>query len=119
MGALSIKDVVDLAKAGYKYSEVKELLTLTESQNTESTGTDTGDTHTTEVEDIQNTNIKNEPDQSTDSESDAESIDYKKLYEDSQAKLKEAQQTNIKTDISGIENKSNEQHFEELVRSFI
>lgn len=90
---LSIKDIVELAKAGYKVADVKELLDLSkvetdikeDSSIVADEKIDTISVTTSEIED------------------DKPEIDYKKLYEDTKKELETAQKKNINKDISNTE----------------
>ena len=121
---ITIKDIVELAKAGYKPNEVKELIELSK---TEENGTPSiSGSSDTAGETIPLTSTESTPNPSFTSEvSPAEETekpetDYKALYEASQLELKEAQKANIKRDISSADdNKSDEDILKDLIKEFI
>lgn len=121
---ITIKDIVELAKAGYKPNEVKELIELSK---TEENGTSSiSGSSDTAGETIPLTSTESTPNPSFTSEvSPAEEpekpeTDYKALYEASQLELKEAQKANIKRDISSADdNKSDEDILKDLIKEFI
>ena len=99
MGKISFKDVVELAKAGYKPADVKELISLSEmadqSKQEEPQGAAPAE--------IEPKSVSPEPDRAPENkepEKPEEAVDYKKLYEQSQEDLKKAQAANIKKDSS-------------------
>lgn len=80
---MKFSDIVDLAKAGYKPSDIKELMKLQEHEEqpeeTESEG--------------KQTEVKGSEGKKT------EEVDYKKLYEDEHKKLEELQNKNSREPI--------------------
>lgn len=115
---LSIKDIVDLAKAGYSVSDVKELISL--SKEDEKKDPDPDDTPGQEGDSNENPpkDAKESPSQG-ESKKDEEP-DYKALYEKSQKELEEAQKANRNKDRSSEDDyKSDEDKFKELVTQFI
>lgn len=81
---MKFEDILAFAKAGYKPSEIKELLEMETSSDVK-------------TEDIQ-TPEEATPNQPTEeNKPEADEIDYKKLYEESQKQLKQAQQANRNT----------------------
>lgn len=121
---ITIKDIVELAKAGYKPNEVKELIELSKTEEND-TPSISGSSDTA-GETIPLTSIESTPNPSFTSEvSPAEEpekpeTDYKALYEASQLELKEAQKANIKRDISSADdNKSDEDILKDLIKEFI
>lgn len=113
---ITIKDIVELAKAGYKVNEVKELIELSkqeEAPKNESVPSDIsvpeGASKTPESEDAPSTEPKDE-----------EKKDYKALYEKATIELKEAQKANTKKDISSDEdNRSDEDIITDLIKEFM
>lgn len=121
---ITIKDIVELAKAGYKPNEVKELIELSKTEEND-TPSISGSSDTA-GETIPLTSTESTPNPSFTSEvSPAEEpekpeTDYKALYEASQIELKEAQKANIKRDISSADdNKSDEDILKDLIKEFI
>lgn len=99
---VSITDLITLAKAGYTPAQVKELITLSEKaaepQHEEQPGATAGpsDPATESPEPL------GAPEKEVKApEPEKKEIDYKELYEKSQADLKLAQEANRKTDVSG------------------
>lgn len=85
---MKISDIVALAKAGYKYSEVKELIQLaTETPEASEEVKESGSDETPEA---------SEEAQESEPEETEDTIDYKALYEESQKALKAAQAANRK-----------------------
>ena len=115
---ITIKDIVELAKAGYKPNEVKELIELSKSEDTASDMPEIRcDTPAQEGEAAKSP-VSNE-DASPSQEQDPEP-DYKALYEKSRIELAEAQKANLKKDISSEEdNRSDEDIFIGLVKEFM
>ena len=72
---MKFSDIIDLAKAGYKTSDIKELLQLQEPDD------------------------KKEPEGSEGKKNEPDPIDYKKLYEDEKKKLEELQNKNSREPI--------------------
>ena len=116
---LSIKDVVDLAKAGYKPADVKELIEL--SKTPEPLQPDVQPTATAEPIISQSTAADPEPDKSPETVSkentqpDVEP-DYKALYEAEKAKVNDLQIKNTQSDISAPQ--TTEKDLLDLVKSF-
>jgi outer membrane biosynthesis protein TonB len=92
---MKLSDIIALAKAGYKPSEVKELLEMAETDSKE------------EPTEPTKPNEPTEPTEPKDDKKDPETSkeptepDYKALYEETEKKLKEAQKENRKDDASG------------------
>ena len=100
---MKFEDLVAFAKAGYKPADVKELLEMQIESNQPEP----------EPEPIQ------EPEPEPIQEPEPEP-DYKKLYEESLAKLKEAQKANVLKDVSSSDdNKSDDDIVKDLFRSFM
>lgn len=123
---ITIKDIVELAKAGYKPNEVKELIELSKNEENNSTIISGSSDAAGEADPPSNIVQDSTPNPSFDCEvSPAEEApnddkDYKALYEASQLELKEAQKANIKRDISSAEdNKSDEDILKDLIKEFI
>lgn len=125
---ITIKDIVELAKAGYKPNEVKELIELskTEENDTPSISgpSDTaGEIDNPPYSNVQDSTPKNPSftgEISPAEETDKPETDYKALYEASQLELAEAQKANIKRDISSADdNKSDEDILKDLIKEFI
>lgn len=111
---LSIKDIVDLAKAGYSVSDVKELISLSKEDEKDPVPDDTPG-----QEGASNQDTPGDAPSQEDPKDEKEP-DYKTLYEKSQKELKEAQKANRNKDRSSEDDyKSDEDKFKELVSQFI
>lgn len=120
---ITIKDIVELAKAGFKPNEVKELIELSKNDETESFtvsgSSDTaGDASSHTSPDPSIAGIEASP--AAEDKKEEDETDYKALYEASQIELKEAQKANIKRDISSADdNRSDEDILKDLIKEFI
>lgn len=92
---MKITDIVALAKAGYKYSEVKELIQLASDTKDDPEKEEQKETEPEEEEQKQDESEEKETENHTEDTSD--DPDYKALYEESQKQLKAAQAANRKT----------------------
>ena len=103
---MNLSDIIALAKAGYKFSEVKELMSMkdVESKDTETKDkavddkTKTFETPKAEPEPSK-PDEKDEPDETV-TKDETDTTDYKKLYEEAQEKIKNIQKENRSADIS-------------------
>lgn len=94
---MKIADIVALAKAGYKYSEVKELIQLASDTKDDPEKEEQKEEQETEPEkEEQKQNEAKEKETEPDTETEADDPDYKALYEESQKQLKAAQAANRK-----------------------
>ena len=109
---MKFTDILELAKQGYTPKDIKELLELNVSDNSEEKPPE--EVRTEEAA----TDAPNEQNDEATRERE-EVLDYKKLYEESQEKLKKAQKENINQNISNPNQKSNEDIINELARSFM
>lgn len=100
MGILGIKDIIDLAKAGYKPADVKELLNIEVQQDEKPSAPAAAETQKENVQPATE-NVPKESAQDQQGTSDKEdNIDYKSKYEETLKELKELQKNNILTDQS-------------------
>ena len=101
MGILGIKDIIDLAKAGYKPADVKELLNI-EAQ-AEEKKSEPAPAHA-DTDSGSQPPAENEPkEDSNDKEGDtdkADNVDYKLKYEETLKELQQLQKENTRTDQS-------------------
>ena len=116
---LNIKDVVDLAKAGYTPKDVKELIEL--SKTPEPLQAETQPAGDAEPIISQSTPADTEPDNVAsaapkESEPTAAEPDYKALYEAEKAKVNDLQIKNTQADISAPQ--TTEKDLLDLVKSF-
>lgn len=121
---MKFTDIVELAKQGYTPADIKELMAL--SDNSDQQADDQGVQTPPEQEQNEgvtgDAGVKPQPDEQKTEQptgSNAESIDYKKLYENSQAELKKAQQANITQTLKQPENVSDEEALQNIVRGFM
>ena len=116
---MDIKDIITLAKAGYKPSEVKELITLaTQSEAPQEGETDQAEKteqHDGGEEQPQEAlkNATDAPDQSS------EILSYKQKIEDLENRIRELQNDKVHQDVSDKNEKSDEELMADLVRDFM
>lgn len=98
---LTIKDIVELAKAGYKPGDVKELIEISKSNN------DTSDAAAPDPSIPLTPANKSDPSTGAADPEESEDIDYKELYEktkieldNTRSNLDKAQKANTRSDIS-------------------
>lgn len=103
---MNLSDIIALAKAGYKFSEVKELMSMAdvESKDTETKDKAIDDkTKTVETPKAEpkpsKPDEKDDPDETV-TKDETDTTDYKKLYEEAQEKIKNIQKENRSADIS-------------------
>lgn len=113
-----ISELIELAKAGNKVEDIKELITLSEAGATESPKEQQGAAAApiepkTESPDPKAESEKGEPG------AKAEEIDYKALYEKSQADLKAAQEANRSSSQPEDKSADMEKHLAETFASFM
>lgn len=119
----NIKDIVELAKAGYKPSEVKELISLanqSEDKPEEKEGEQKGKPEKTE----QHEAGKEQPDEAQKNgtsapEEDSSILSYKKQIEELEEQVKKLQSSNVHKDQSDKNEKSDEERLNEITASFM
>lgn len=125
---LSLTDIVALAKQGYKPSDIKELIELSnESYSNESSSDEDKDNNDSKDEDKDNKtqpDIKNEDDSNTtneDSETDdPEIVDYKKKVEELEKKIVDLQKKAAHEKVADTsDKKTSEEQFKEAMRNFM
>lgn len=117
--ALSIKDIVELAKAGYKVEDVKELINMSSAtQEQPDTAPERGQTEEANSAGPVVPEAATEQKADKPQEEPEQTIDYKKLYEESQAKVSALQKQNINQNISA-DQVNDEQLINDLVSSFM
>lgn len=113
---MNLKDIIELAKQGYTVSDVKELIALS-NENSEN------EAEKNPVEEVPEDALKEDipAEQKTEvpPAGDDNSIDYKKLYEDSQAMLREAQKANVNRNIKASTEDENKKRLQEAIRGFM
>ena len=118
VGKISFKDVVELAKAGYKPADVKELISLSEMADQSKQEEPQGAMPAID----EPKSASPEPDRAPENkepEKPEEAVDYKKLYEQSQEDLKKAQAANIKKDAAPAQAPDPMNNLKDLVSSFL
>lgn len=119
MSKLSIFDIVALAKAGYKVSDIKELTSVDVPEEDKSNNENEADTpsETPAQPPAENSAKETEKVEEGAGTSDKD-IDYKKLYEDKCAELENAQKLNTKMPIPNTET-DNKTSINDIVRKFM
>lgn len=117
-----LKDIVTLAKAGYKVSEVKELIALAKSDETKPEKEDENKDQAEKAQ--QHEGGKEQPQEAvqnaTDtSEDDSVILSYKQKVEELQQQVKDLQERNIHKDNSDVKTKSDEELLNDLTASFM
>lgn len=122
MEKIGIKDIVALAGAGYKFSEVKELLTL--ANQSEDKPADEGEVKDQPEKTKQHEEGKEQPDEAskngTDTPEDGSVIlSYKKKVEELEKQVKDLQEKNVHKDNSEVKQKDDEEYLNDLTMSFM
>lgn len=119
MSKLSIFDIVALAKAGYKASDIKELTSVDVPEEDKFGNENEADTtsKTSEQPPAENSAKASEKVEAGTETSDND-IDYKKLYEEKCAELENAQKLNTKMPIPNTET-DNKTSINDIVRKFM
>lgn len=105
---MKLDDIIALAKQGYKPADIKELIEISKEEPKEEED---------QKEELQEP--KEELQEPKEEIQEPKDIDYKKLYEESQQALKDAQKKNIKKDASSSEEKTDSEILEDFARSFM
>lgn len=115
---LNLTDIVALAKQGYKPADIKELIALStdsESNQQDDAGQNQGEGQTPE-----GTGEPEKPTEETEPNHKPEQeLDYKKMYEESQKALAEAQKKNVNQNAGGTEEASDQELLDSLMQSFM
>lgn len=123
MTKLNLSDIVALAKSGYSVSDVKELISLSSSEDTpqaqEEKPKDKKEAQTQESG--KEPPQEPEPKKSTEGPADADAIDeYKKKIEELENKISNLQKENVAKDNSDRKpDKSDEEILDDITRSFM
>lgn len=115
---LTIKDILDFAKAGWKPADVKEVIELSKTADVKET--DTSDSPS-------NDEPPEEPAAAApvlqvipETEPEKDEVDYKSLYESTKIELDKAQKVNSRLDISSAEDdKTDEDILKDLFKEFM
>ena len=115
---INLKDVVDLAKAGYSVKDVKELIELSKTSTEPAAEAQPMPTNTEQTEKSESAapekSVENVPKEST---KQTDEPDYKALYEAEKEKVSALQNKNNKTDVSK-NTTVNESDLLETIRSY-
>lgn len=117
---VSLKDLIELAKAGYTPANVKELISLSETadpQKTEEPKEPAG--ATTEPKPAETKPEETKAPEKEPEDKPEEAVDYKALYEKSQADLKAAQEANRSSSQPEDKSADMEKHLAETFASFM
>lgn len=113
---MTAKEMMELAKAGYKPTEIAEMHKLMKEADPEAKEEPKDEPKTEPIpEPKAEPKVEPTPEPKEEPKDDK---DYKALYEESQKKLIEAQKNNIKKDASGSE-PNNDDILADLVRGFM
>lgn len=118
---ITIKDIVALATAGYKVSEVKELLSLANQSETESAKEGEKDQpEKTEQHEAGKEQPEEAPKKGTDTpEEDGAILSYKQKIEELEAQVQKLQSANVHKDQSDKETKNDEDLLNELAQTYM
>lgn len=95
MSKLSIFDIVELAKAGYKAADIRELTSVDIPDADQGQTAPEETPATSEQPTAENSAKGTEQDKSGTEEAKEDSVDYKSLYEQKCAELEKVQQSNV------------------------
>lgn len=115
---MDLSDIIVLAKQGYKPADIKELIKMSEaSQQSAQDQTDQGQSEGANSKDGADETIAldaNEKKTETPTGTQSEDINYKELYEKSQAELSKAQEFNTRQTLTQPGTKTDEEIFQRL-----
>ena len=118
----NLKDIVELAKAGYKVSEVKELIALASSEETKPAkdGEQKGKDEKTQEQEAGREQPEEAVKKSTSTpEEDSSILSYKEKIQELEEKLQKLQSDNVHKDQSDKQTKSDEELLNELTASYM
>lgn len=119
MSKLSIFDIVALAKAGFKASDIRDLTSIDVPEEDESGNENEADTTAqTSAQPPAENSAKESEKVEAGTETSDDDIDYKKLYEEKCAELENAQKQNTKMPIPQNET-DNKTSINDIVRKFM
>lgn len=122
MTKLNLSDIVALARSGYSVSDVKELISLSSSDDTPQEQDEPKDEKETQTQESgKEPPQEMESKKSTEEPADAKAIDeYKKEIEDLKKKVSDLQKENVNKDNSGKDpGKSDEDILNDITKSFM
>lgn len=119
---VNIKDIVALATAGYKVSEVKELIAL--ANQTETEPAKEGEEKVQAEKASPHEGGKEQPHEATQNATETPKensviLSYKKKVEELEAQVKELQQKNVHTDNSEVKTKDDQEYLNDITASFM
>lgn len=119
MSKLSIFDIVALAKAGFKASDIRDFTSIDVPEEDKSNNENEADTTVqTSVQPPAENSAKEPEKVEAGTETSENDIDYKKLYEEKCAELENAQKLNTKMPIPNNET-DNKTSINDIVRKFM
>ena len=118
---ISIKDIVALATAGYKPSEVKELIALSNQSEEpdKDSGKDDQPEKDQEQEEEKEHSTKAGQNGTDEPEEDSAILSYKKKVEELEEQIKKLQSDNVHKDQSDNNEESDEQKLDDITRLFM
>lgn len=116
MSKLSIFDIVELAKAGYKAADIKELTSVDIPEGDQGQTAEEETPATSEQPTAENSAKETEQVKSGTEEAKENSVDYKSLYKQKCAELEKVQQTNVHQNQPKPEKQTT---LDDIVRSFM
>lgn len=119
---INFKDIVTLATAGYKVSEVKELIALANQSETEPAKE--GEEKVQAEKTQQHEGGKEQPHEAVKNatetpKEDSVILSYKKKVEELEAQVKELQLKNVHTDNSEVKTKNEQEYLNDITASFM
>ena len=114
---MKLTDIIALSKAGFKAAEIRQMITEDSQGEPQDTAPEAG--HEEILPEQETSDSTSEPEQNPTAApepSSDESPDYKKMYEESQKQLREAQRKNINKQIP--EGPSNKEKLVQMVNEF-
>lgn len=122
---MTLTDIITLAKQGYKPADIKELIALADNVDNEQQADNQQEQVQSEGANSEDT-AENQPTVDAKEQKPTEppanneqGINYKELYEKSQADLAKAQQFNTRQTVTQPNDKTDEELFSEVVKSFM
>lgn len=116
-----LEDIVELAKAGYKPEEVKELIKLSKEGEAEENEElpDPKDDSQKGSENVQNETEATNDEKTEAPEDPSKVVDYKKKVEELESKIAALQAANTRKNMADTDEKSDSETFADVMRSFM
>lgn len=117
---MKFEDILALAKQGYKPSDIKELMALSNEEPVapSNPSVDAGQSQG-EGQTVEGTAQPEKPTEPTEPIKPMQEPDYKAMYEEQQKQIKALQQAQTKVDLSDKDKKSDIDTFNNLMQSFM